>query len=469
MEEALKKKLIPLAFVPLVLLAVVLVGILWLDFACVPFSVWVTSKGLGTYVVLGTLALAAAFVVFELVILLRVARIAGSGTRALLKLTETAQLPRQEIPRSLTEDVEFSVLAKRLEQLSRGAKSDVASSRRLAQLEEELQRIANAIEEVSVGSPFVPLPEREGITGLIAGLLNKVLPEFCELRKSSLKEIQAVETELRETRKVSQELAAHTERSFVESTETLVLAREVSRLTAEAREKVQAIAGKRRERVGMAAPGEEIRDAVAKVIETAARGIEELTRGIIKSNALSRSAERIANRASVLALNVAVEAAKASMPGMNVLSEEIRKLAEFARASSDESAALVGEIEAKVDSVVRTIHISQEEVRLRIRSLGVPTSEELAGEEEDVEGELDRLALRLGEATERLLTKLQELSKLTEKASREAENVSRKALATHDQTRALVQGESWKNPLIQPQSREIETLSDEDFLIGDTS
>ncbi|UCF78514.1 MAG: methyl-accepting chemotaxis protein [Candidatus Eiseniibacteriota bacterium] len=470
MESALRKRLILSAFLPLLLLTVILLAVLWLSLAYAPFSVWVVATGVETQIVLATLVVAAVFVLVELVMLMRVARIAGGGTRGLLKVTETARFSQGEVPRSLSEDVEFSVLAKRLEQLSRGAKGEAASAKRLVQLEEELERVANAIEEVSVGSPFVPLPEKEGTAGRIASLLNKLLPEFCELRTSSVREIRGMEAVLQESKTASQELAAHAEKSFVESTEALVVAREVSKLASETREKLKVLAGKPREVERATRPREEIRDAVTKVVETAARGIEGLTEGLLKSSALSRSSERIANRASVLALNVAVEAAKASMPGMNVLSEEIRKLAEFARACSDENAALVRAIETKVDSVVRTIHISQEEVRLRMRSLGLPEpEEETAGEQAGARAELDRVTQRLGDAAERLLDRVQALSKLTEKASREAERVSRRALAAHDQTKALVKGESWKSPSVEAEPTEVETLSENDFLAEDNA
>jgi hypothetical protein len=104
-----------------------------------------------------------------------------------------------------------------------------------------------------------------------------------------------------------------------------------------------------------------------------------------------------------------------------------------------------------------------------MRTLGIGASKERAGEGEDMEGELSRLAVKLGETAERLLVKVQDLSRLTEKASREAESVSRKALATHDRTRALVQGESWKNPLVEPEPHDVETLSDDDFLVQDSA
>jgi hypothetical protein len=467
MEEALKRRLILFAFVPLVVVALVLVGTLWFAIGWFPSSLWVASKGLETKIVLGALAVATVFIVAELLVLLHVARVAGRGVRCLLRVAESTKLPEGGLPRPLKEDVEFNVLAKRFEQLTRGSRDQVAASRRLLQLEDELQRIGNAIEEVLVGSPFVPLPEKEGVLGRVVSLVNRILPEFTELRKSTVKEMRTIEKDLLETRETSQQLATQAERSFLESTEALVAAREVSRLVAEAKEKLDVIIGKPEEKLGVKPPKEGIRDAVTKVVETAARGMEELTKGLIKANALSRSSERIANRASVLALNVAVEAARASLPGMNVLAEEIRKLADFARGCSDESTALVGEIETKVDSVVRAIHISQEEVRVRTRAPGFVLGEHTQ-EGEDAEAELGRIASRLGDAVGKLLSKVQELSRLTEKTSREAERVSRKAIAVHDQTKALADGESWKSPSPMPGSPRIETLSNEDLLIGDS-
>jgi methyl-accepting chemotaxis protein len=465
MEEALRKRLILFAFVPLVVVVLVLVATLWFVIGWFPSSLWVASKGLEIKIVLGALAVSAVFILAELLVLLHVARIAGSGVRCLLRVAESTKQPEGGLPRQLKEDVEFNVLAKRFEQLSRGSRDQVAASRRLAQLEDELQRIGNAIEEVLVGSPFVPLPEKEGAIGRVVSLVNRILPEFTELRKSTVKEMRTVEKDLLETREASQQLATQAERSFLESTEALVAAREVSRLVTEAKEKLHVIIGKPEEKPGVKPPKEGIRDAVTKVVETAARGIEELTKGLIKAGALSRSSERIANRASVLALNVAVEAARASLPGMNVLAEEIRKLAEFARGCSDESAAVVREIETKVDSVVRAIHITQEEVRVRTRTLGFVPGEHTP-EGEDAEAELGRIASRLDDAVGKLLSKVQELSRLTEKASREAERVSRKAVAVHAQARALADAESWKSPSPMAESSRIETLSNRDLLIG---
>jgi len=467
MEEALRRRLILFAFIPLVVVALVLVAALWLATGWLPSSVWVASRGLQMTIVLGALTLAALLITAELLVLLYVARVAGRGAQFLMKVADTTRLPEGGVPGPLKEDVEFHVLARRFEQLSKGSKEQAISARRVTQLEEQMRRIGNAIEEVLVGSPFVPLPEQEGNTGRLVSLVNRMLPEFSELRKAAVQELQAVENELRETREASQQLAAQAERSFLESTEALVAARDVSKLVAEAREKLGVVVGKPEERPGAKPSKEGIRDSVTKVVETAAKGIEELTKGLIKANALSRSSERIANRASVLALNVAIESARASLPGMNVLAEETRKLADFARGCSDESAVLVKEIEGKIDSVIRSIHMTQEEVRIRTGAFGFEPEDQTQLKEE-AGAELDRITSRLDDAVEKLLSRVQELSKLTERASREAERVSRKTVSLHDQARSLVEGESWKCPSPSSEPQNPETLSSEDFLIGDS-
>ncbi|MFH0777186.1 MAG: methyl-accepting chemotaxis protein [Candidatus Eisenbacteria bacterium] len=466
MEEALRRRLILLAFVPLVIVVAALVAALAAAVFWGGTGSWSLLGGGAMEFTVGAIVLGAALVAVELVVLIHVTKIVGRGTRVLTKAIETGRIPHAELPKALKGDVEFTILMRRIEQVMRGGKEDGSVSKRLSQTEEEIGRIANAIEEVSVGSPYIPLPEREGMTQRLTSLLNGLLPEFCQLRKSSVKEIQSMEEELRRTQEATQEVAVQAERSFLESTEALVVAREAGKLAAEAREKLFLVAGEPAKTRSGKDPQKEVRDAITGVIETAARGIEELTQGLIKAGALSRSSERIANRASVLALNVAVEAARASLPGMNILAEEIRKLAEFARGCSDESASLVKEIEAKVDSVIRTIHFSQEKARLRTRALG---DWEHAREGEDAREELDRIMTRLGDAVVRLLTRVQELSRLTERTSREAERVSRKAASAHDQSRVLFEGESWKSPTKPSIPGEIESLSDEDLLVEDSS
>jgi len=466
MEEALKKKLVLLAFVPAVIASTLLAGTLWLTLMSSTFVAWVMAERLEEILPLAAVLVAVVFIFGELAAILRVCRIAKEGTKILLKATETGRIYEKDIPAPLKEDIEFNVLARRIEQLSRGGKEAPEVSKKLASFEGDVRKITGALEEVSTGNSYVPVSEGEGpLTGVIS-LLNRVLPELSELRRSATGTIGSIEAELRETTETTRELAETAERAFLESTEALVAAREAGRLASETEQKLRAVMATEMPTIGLQSQKVEIRNAVTRLIESAAKGIEELTRGLMRANSLSRSSERIANRASVLALNIAMESARASLPGMNVLAGEINKLADFARASSDESAALVREIEAQIDTVVRGIHLAQEDVRQKTRLLGVGVPGEEGGERGSG-ADLPRFTARLCDSVGRLVSRVQELSKLTERTSRDAERLSRKAVVAYEQARTAVENEECKSPSAEVGFPEIHMLSDEDLLTED--
>ena len=464
MQEALRKKLVLLVLVPALIASALLAGALCLSLAWAPFSLWVAASGMMTTLAAAAVLVTVISLVSIVVAVVQVSGVVGRGTKILLRTTETGRVPERDVPAALADDVEFNVLARRIEQLSRGGKEAPEASRKIAQMEDELSKIARALEEVSAGSPYVPLPEREGATRAVVSLLNKLLPEPARPRGVPAQDVKGVEVELRETRQASRELAAAAERTFLEATEALVAAREANKLAAEADQRIQAMAVEEDSRLGLKTQKEAVREAVTRLIEAVAHGIEDLTKGLLKASALARSSERIANRASVLSLNISVESAKASLPGMNVLADEITKLADFARTCSDESESVVREIEAKVDSVIRGMHVAQEEVRHKTRLLGLGAPvEEPSGRE--ARAELERTTKRLCDSVAKLLARVQGLSKATEKASSDAERMSRRAAAAYDQARLLAGGEPCKIPSESPELPEIPTLSDEDLLI----
>ena len=468
MQEALRKKLLLLVFLPALIASALLAGTLCLSLAWAPFSLWVAAEGMMSTLAVAVVLVAAVSLACMLVAIVQTLNVVTRGTKTLLKTTETGRVPEKEVPVSLRDDVEFNVLARRIEQLSRGGREAPEASRKIAQMEDDLRKMARALEEVSAGSRYVPLPEKEGLTGGVAALLNRVLPESVQLRGSAAESVKGMEAELRETSEASQELAEASERTFLESTEALVAAREASKLAADAEQRVQSMAVENDAKMGVQAQKEGVREAVTRLIEAVAHGIEDLTNGLMKASSLSRSSERIANRASVLALNISVESARASLPGMNVLADEITKLADFARACSDESESIIRDIESKVDSVIRGMHVAQEEVRHRTRLLGFgPQAEETCGREP--RAELEKTTKRLCDSVAKLLARVQELSKLTEKASSDADRMSRRAAAAYDQARLLAGGELLKSPSAQSESPEIQTLSDEDLLIEDST
>ncbi|HEU5310328.1 MAG TPA: methyl-accepting chemotaxis protein [Candidatus Eisenbacteria bacterium] len=108
---------------------------------------------------------------------------------------------------------------------------------------------------------------------------------------------------------------------------------------------------------------------VDAVVQTAANGIEDLAAGLMRANELATVAERVTNRATLLALNAALEAQKTSGESMGAIAEETRRLAEYAREATDTISRLAEEIEAKVGETITAIHATSEDAKAGLANL----------------------------------------------------------------------------------------------------
>src|SRR6267378_3565501 len=118
---------------------------------------------------------------------------------------------------------------------------------------------------------------------------------------------------------------------------------------------------------------------VDAVVLTAADGIEDLAAGLMRANELASVAERVTNRATLLALNAALEATRSGSEAFAAIAEETRRLAEFAREATDTISRLSSEIEYKVGETITAIHATSEDAKTSLAELGgsavaVPTS-----------------------------------------------------------------------------------------------
>jgi methyl-accepting chemotaxis protein len=96
-------------------------------------------------------------------------------------------------------------------------------------------------------------------------------------------------------------------------------------------------------------------------VQTAADGIEDLAAGLMRASELASVAERVTNRATLLALNAALEATRSGGEAFGAIAEETRQLAEFAREATDTITRLAGEIEIKVGETITAIHATSED------------------------------------------------------------------------------------------------------------
>jgi hypothetical protein len=109
---------------------------------------------------------------------------------------------------------------------------------------------------------------------------------------------------------------------------------------------------------------------VDAVVQTAADGIEDLAAGLMRANELASVAERVTNRATLLALNAALEATRSGSEAFAAIAEETRKLAEFAREATDKISLLASEIEYKVGETITAIHATSEHAKSSLAGRG---------------------------------------------------------------------------------------------------
>ncbi len=109
-------------------------------------------------------------------------------------------------------------------------------------------------------------------------------------------------------------------------------------------------------------------DAAQRAVDAvgeSGNAIEELRMSIARIGHITEVIKEIADQTNLLALNAAIEAARAGEQGRGfaVVADEVRKLAERTGKSTDEIAGMVGEVQATTDTAVTSMRRAADEVQ----------------------------------------------------------------------------------------------------------
>ncbi|HEX5363911.1 MAG TPA: PAS domain-containing methyl-accepting chemotaxis protein [Gallionella sp.] len=143
---------------------------------------------------------------------------------------------------------------------------------------------------------------------------------------------------------------------------------------------------------------------VADTVQSSSRTISDLGISIEKIGAIAKAIEEIAEQTNLLALNAAIEAARAGEQGRGfaVVADEVRKLAERTATSTKDIARTIGEITSISGAAVKTMHdaVSEVETGIGLIRKNGEGLKEIMNASINVAGRIEHIATAAGEQSQ---------------------------------------------------------------------
>jgi len=179
-----------------------------------------------------------------------------------------------------------------------------------------------------------------------------------------------------------------------------------------------------------------IRDSFQHVSEK----VGDLSQNINNINSITDVINNIANRTNLLALNAAIEAARAGAAGkgFSVVADEIRKLAEQSKLSTENIKSLVISIGADSGQVLETTNSVNTDLVKQISVIqdAMDSFKHLINDVNEIKPEMDtalKMMLSANEKKAKVLIKVQEISSVSEENSAVAEQINATSEHMNDQ------------------------------------